>query len=233
MHLFSRSELLLKEDGLSILYDAHIAVFGIGGVGGNCVESLVRSGVGEISIFDHDHISITNLNRQIIALHSTLNQKKVEAMKQRLLDINPSLKIHVYDLFLDKDNIDSIDYSEFHYMVDAIDTVSSKLLLIEKAKQFSIPIISCMGTGNKLDPTQLKIMDISKTMYCPLAKVMRRELKRRNIYKVKVLSSYEKPLKPLTSDETTNKRQVPGSVSFVPSVAGIIISKEVILDLIT
>lgn len=232
MHAFSRTELVIGKEALSNLSTSHVAVFGVGGVGGNCIEALVRSGIEKVSIFDNDVVSLTNLNRQVIALHSTIGQLKVEAMKQRLLDINPKVEVIVHALFVDKESIDTIPFEKYDYVVDAIDTISAKLLIIERCKQQSIPIISCMGTGNKLDPTQLQIMDIEKTMYCPLAKVMRKELKNRRIRKVKVLSSYEKPIKPLPSNEETNKRQVPGSVSFVPSVAGIIIAKEVILDLI-
>ena len=232
MNEFSRLSLLLEEEQLQKLQTAHVAVFGVGGVGGNCIEALARSAIGTLSIYDNDTVSISNINRQVIALHSTINQLKVDVMKNRLLDINPQINVHTYAMFVDNKTISEIDFSSFDYIVDAIDTISAKLLLIEKAKQLNIPIISCMGTGNKLDPLQLQIMDIAKTMYCPLAKVMRRELKHRGIQKVKVLASYEKPITPKKSSEITNKRMVPGSTSFVPSVAGIIIAKEVIMDLI-
>jgi len=233
MNEFTRTEMLLGETNMSKLKDSHVAVFGVGGVGGNCIEALVRSGVHTISIFDNDTVSLTNLNRQVIALHSTIGKKKTEVMKERLLDINPSLKINAYDMFVSKENFHEIDFSDFDYVVDAIDTVSAKLLIIEKCKEVNIPIISSMGTGNKLDPTQLKIMDLSKTSYCPLAKVMRHELKKRNIRKLKVLASLEQPLKPLKiSEETCDKRSIPASCAFVPSVAGLIICSEVIKDLI-
>lgn len=231
MNEFSRFSLLIDDIELNYLKNAHVAVFGVGGVGGNCIEALCRSAISSLSIFDNDIVAITNINRQVIALHSTIGHSKVDVMKKRLLDINPKANIYAYQMFVDKDSILSIDFSKYDYIVDAIDTVSAKLLLIEKAKEFNIPIISCMGTGNKFDPTQLQIMDIYKTSYCPLAKVMRHELKRRKINKVKVLASYEKPIIPKKSNEITNKRLVPGSTSFVPSVAGIIIAKEVIMDI--
>lgn len=232
MHEFSRLELLIQKNKLEKLKNSHVAIFGIGGVGGNCIETLARSGVQKLSIYDNDVVSITNINRQIIALHSTINQKKTTVMKHRLADINPLIEIYEHDMFIDKHNIDTIQFSDFDYVVDAIDTISAKLLLIEKCEKINLPIISCMGTGNKLDPSQLKIMDIYKTNYCPLAKVMRHELKKRNISKLKVLSSHEKPIKPFVSDEVSQKRHIPGSTSFVPSVAGIIIASEVIKDLI-
>lgn len=232
MNEFSRLNLLLTEAQMRKLEDSHVAVFGVGGVGGNCIEALARSGISHLSIFDNDVVSITNINRQVIALHSTIDQKKTDVMKKRLLDINPKIEVNAIDMFVSNDNIDEIDFSKYDYVVDAIDTISAKLLLIEKCQVLHIPIISCMGTGNKLDPQQLAIMDIYKTNYCPLAKVMRHELKKRRIKKLKVLSSYEKPIKPRVSDEVSNKRQIPGSTSFVPSVAGIIISSEVIKDLI-
>ncbi len=231
MNAFSRTGLLFSEQQLYNIQHSHVAIFGIGGVGGHCIESIVRCGVKEVSLIDFDEITLTNLNRQVIALHSTIGKNKCEAMKERLLDINPQLIVHYYPIFIDSETIPLIDCTKYDYMIDAIDTISAKLLLIEKAKQFNIPIISSMGTGNKLDPSQLKIMDISKTMYCPLAKVMRRELKKRQIYKLKVVSSYEKPLTPSASEEVTNKRMVIGSTSFVPSVAGILICREVIMDL--
>lgn len=231
MNEFSRLSLLMEDNEFNNLQNAHVAVFGVGGVGGNCIEALCRSAIGTLSIFDNDTVSISNINRQVIALHSTIGRLKVDVMKERLIDINPNAKLFTYPIFVDKDSINTIDFSKFDYIIDAIDTISAKLLLIEKSKEFNIPIISCMGTGNKFDPTQLKIMDISKTMYCPLAKVMRKELKQRHITKVKVLASYEQPCKPKASEEITNKRMVPGSTSFVPSVAGIIIAKEVIMDL--
>lgn len=178
MQEFNRTRMLLKEEAMNKLSCSHVAIFGVGGVGGNCIESLARSGIGSITIIDHDTVSITNINRQVIALHSTIGKSKVEVMKDRLLDINPLLKVNTMQIFVDKDTMKSIDFTSFDYIVDAIDTVSAKLMLIEKAKELDIPIISCMGTGNKLDPSQLQIMDIMKTNYCPLAKVMRKELKK-------------------------------------------------------
>lgn len=233
MDIFTRTEMLVGELNMSKLKDSHVAVFGVGGVGGNCIEALVRSGIQTISIYDNDDVSITNINRQIIALHSTIGKKKVDVMKERLLDINPNVTVHTYDMFVSKDNFDQIDFKAYDYVIDAIDTVSAKLMIIETCKQLNVPVISCMGTGNKLDPTKLAIMDIEKTNYCPLAKVMRHELKKRRIRKVKVLASSEIPLKPLkTSEEETNKRSVPASCAFVPSVAGLIICSEVVKDLI-
>lgn len=233
MNEFTRTEMLLGESNMEKLKDSHVAVFGVGGVGGNCIEALVRSSIGEISIYDNDVVSLTNINRQIIALHSTVGRKKTEVMEERLKDINPNILVHSYDMFVGKDNIEEIDFAKFDYVVDAIDTVSAKLLIIEKCKQLNIPIISSMGTGNKLDPTKLAIMDISKTSYCPLAKVMRHEIKKRKISKLKVLSSTEVPLKPLKiSNEVSEKRSIPASTAFVPSVAGLIICSEVIKDLI-
>ncbi|MDL2276480.1 tRNA threonylcarbamoyladenosine dehydratase [Breznakia sp. OttesenSCG-928-G09] len=231
MNAFSRSQMLLGNDGIKKLNKSHVAIFGVGGVGGNCIETLVRSGVGEITIIDNDTVSLTNLNRQIIALHSTLNQYKVDVMKKRLLDINPDVVVHTYKTFVLEDTIDTFDFHTFDYIVDAIDTISAKILLIEKAKTLNIQIISSMGTGNKLDPSKLEICDISKRSYCPLAKVMRRELKKRHINKVKVLASSEKPIKPFESNETSSRKQIPGSVAFVPNVAGIMIAGEVVLDL--
>lgn len=233
MDAYTRSAMLLGRESIDTLQQSHVAVFGVGGVGGHCIEALVRTGVGEITIIDNDVVSITNLNRQIVALHSTIGKYKVDVMRERLLDINPDLKIHTYKLFVLQDTIDQIDFKKFDYIVDAVDTVSAKLLLIEYAKDYKIPIISSMGTGNKLDPTKLLVCDISKTSYCPLAKVMRKELKNRNISNVKVLSSSEIPLKPLIgeNDENTHKKSVPGSVAFVPNVAGMVIAKEIVLDI--
>ena len=231
MNEFSRLSLLLEEEQMQLLASAHVAVFGVGGVGGNCVEALARGAIGTLSIYDNDSVAITNINRQVVALHSTLGMQKVEVMKQRILDINPQANVFANSIFIDKDTIHSINFSDFDYIIDAVDTISAKLLLIEKAKECNVEIISCMGTGNKFDPTQLQIMDISKTNYCPLAKVMRKELKDRKIKKVKVVASFEKPKKPKVSEEITNKRMVPGSTSFVPSVAGILMAREAILTI--
>ncbi len=244
MNIFTRTELIIGEKNLELLKNAKVIVFGIGGVGSFCIEALARAGVGTLHIVDDDTISITNINRQLIALQSTIGQDKTEVMKSRLLDINPSLKIITSKMFYLESNMNLIDLSGYDYIVDAIDTISSKLLLIEEAKRLNISIISCMGTGNKLDPTKLQIADISKTHMCPLAKVMRFELKKRNIKKVKVLFSTEKPIKPAllnvpkdapsTSEfrDTNVRRATPGSISFVPSVAGLIIAGEVVNNII-
>lgn len=229
---FSRLEILIGKEAFDKLSSCHIAVFGIGGVGGFVVESLVRSGIKEISIIDYDTVSLTNLNRQIIALKSTIGQKKVDVMKERIHDINSACLVHCYDMMYLKETAYQIDLSCFDYVIDAVDNISAKLELIERCQKQNIKIISCMGTGNKLDPSLLEITDIYKTSVCPLAKVMRRELKKRQIKKLKVLYSKEYPRKPLKSDEKTNKREVIGSTSFVPSSAGLLITSYVIRDLI-
>ena len=240
MNAFTRSELLLSSEGVTVIKTKHVAVFGLGGVGSYVVETLARSGIEHFTLIDNDTISISNLNRQLYALTSTINQKKVEVAKNRTLDINPLCQIQIYDTFVTKENIDTFDFTTFDYIVDAIDTVSAKLLLIEKAKLHNIPIISSMGTGNKLDPTKFIITDIKKTKICPLARVMRYELKKRNITDVKVLYSTEIPIdlsksileQKLLQEENTTKHQIPGSVAFVPSIAGIEIAREVIFDLL-
>lgn len=227
MKQYERAAMLFSWEKIKQLKDAHVAIFGVGGVGGHCIEALARNAVGTLSLFDHDEISLTNLNRQIIALHSTIGQKKVDVMKQRLLDIDPTITVNAYPLFITKENIHTIDFSNIDYIVDAIDNVSAKLALIEKANALHIPIISAMGTGNKLNPEQLKIMDIYETNYCPLARVMRRELKKRGISSLKVVSSYEKAKKPYSDD-----LRVPASSAFVPACAGIIMASEVVKDLL-
>lgn len=229
MGIFDRSEVLLGADALNKLKDAHVAVFGVGGVGSYTVEALVRSGVGKLSIFDADIVSETNINRQLVATTQTIGHDKVEVAKAHALDVNPDVLVCAEKVFFNAENADSIDFSQFDYVVDAIDTVTSKILLIEKSKAANVSIISCMGTGNKLDPTRFKITDISKTSVCPLAKVMRYELKKRGITKVKVLYSEEEPIR---HGLTENGKPIPGSVSFVPSVAGLIIAGEVIKDII-
>lgn len=229
-HQFIRTKMLLKDD-FSLLLHKHVAVFGIGGVGGSCVETLVRSGITKVTIIDNDVISESNLNRQIIALHSTIGKRKVDVMKARLLDINPNLEIQSYPVFILQDTIHQIDFSVFDYIVDAIDTVSAKLLIIEKAYELKIPVISSMGAGNRLDPTKLTLDRIENTSYCPLAKVMRRELKKRRIRHVRVLYSKEQPIKPLPTPEATYKQNVPGSVAFVANAAGILIASDVIRTL--
>lgn len=234
MNEFSRTELLLGADGVNKLKDANIAVFGVGGVGSFTVEALVRSGVGNISIFDDDKVCLTNINRQLIATRKTVGKLKVEVMRDRILEINPRVNVKIHQVFYTKENADDFDLGEYTYIVDAIDTVSAKLALIERAKKYNIPIISCMGAGNKLDPTRLEISDIYSTSMCPLARTMRSELRKRGIDKLKVVYSKEKAMKPMESEEENSpgRRQIPGSVAFVPSVAGLIIASEVVKDTI-
>ena len=230
--IFSRTEMLIGFDALSKLKESRVAVFGIGGVGGYVAEALVRAGVGKIELIDNDTVSQSNLNRQIIAIHSTIGKMKTQVMRERLLDINPKLEVTVQEKFVLPDNIDEFDFSAYDYVVDAIDTVSGKLAIIEKAYSLGIPVISSMGTGNKLDPTKFEITDINKTSVCPLARVMRYELKKRGVKKLKVLYSKEEPTKPTVQETTEKGKAVPGSISFVPSVAGLIIASQVIKDLI-
>lgn len=220
---FNRTNILLGESKLNILKHTHVAVFGIGGVGSFVIESLVRSGVGEITIIDFDKVDITNINRQIIALHSTIGKYKTDVMKSRLLDINPNIIVHTYNTFVSKDTIDEFNFESFDYVVDAIDNVTGKLLIIEKCKEKNISIISSLGTANKLDPTKLIITDISKTHTCPLAKVVRQSLRNRGINHLDVLFSTELPIK--------NSENVLGSISYLPSIAGLLISSKVILNL--
>ena len=245
---FERTELLLGKDAIQKLKNAHVAVFGVGGVGGFVVEALVRSGVGEIDVIDKDTVSLSNVNRQIIALHSTVGQPKVEVIKNRALDINPNVKINAFETFFLPDTADMFDFSKYDYVVDAIDTVKGKIEIILRAEKAGVKIISSMGAGNKLDPTLFEVSDIYKTSVCPLARVMRRELKARGIKKLKVVYSKEIPIKPMEDTENsckhncvcppgterkcTARRQVPGSNAFVPSTVGLIIAGEVIKDLI-
>lgn len=229
---FSRTELLLGEHGMEKLKSARVAVFGIGGVGGHTAEALVRSGLGEIDIIDSDTVSVTNINRQIIALLSTVGQKKVDVMERRLKDISPYIKVNKYDCFYLPETASEFDFSKYDYVIDAIDTVTGKIGLIMQANESGTPIISSMGAGNKLSPEGFKVADIYKTKCCPLAKVMRHELKKRGIKKLSVVYSEELPMKPLPSGEECSKRQVPGSVSFVPSVAGLIIAGKVVNDIV-
>ncbi len=232
----TRTEMLLGQAGIAKLKKARVAVFGIGGVGSYTCEALARSGVGALLLVDNDTIAPSNLNRQLIATCKTIGCTKVDVMRERILSINPDAAVSAFPVFYTAENADSIDLSACDYIVDAIDTVSSKLLLIKKAKQLGIPIISCMGTGNKLDPFMFEITDLSKTSVCPLARVMRRELKKAGIAHLKVLYSKEHPKTPLFQNETENelsaRRQTPGSIAFVPSVAGLMIAGEVIRDLI-
>ena len=231
---FSRSRLLLG-DNIEKLYNAHVAVFGIGGVGSYVVEALARTGVGKFSLFDSDTVSVSNINRQLVALQSTVGRLKTSVAKERVADINPNAQVFEYPVFFTAENVDDIDFSQFDYVVDAIDTVSSKILLAKICQERNIPIISSMGTGNKLDPTRFEICDISKTSVCPLARVMRRELKNRGVKKLKVLYSKEEPIVPQYDENSEQKgnmgRKAPGSISFVPSCAGLIIAGEVIKDI--
>ena len=228
---YTRTEMVIGSEAVERLKNATVAVFGIGGVGGNAAESLVRAGVGHIILVDNDIVSVSNINRQVFALHSTVGMLKTEAAKLRLIDIAPNLDIKTYPVFYTPENAENIPLEGVDYIIDAIDTVTSKIEIIRRAKLKSIPVISSMGTGNKLDPTRLEIADISKTSVCPLARVMRYELKKRNISGVKVLFSKEEPVKPQIDFDLKDK-QTPGSVSFVPSAAGIIIAAEVIKDII-
>lgn len=229
MSIFDRSEILLGKDAVEKLGRSSVAVFGIGGVGSYTVEALVRGGVGSLFLCDGDAVSPTNINRQLVATTKTVGIPKVEVAKEHCLEVNPAVKVQTENIFFNSENAEKIDFSQFDYIIDAIDTVSSKLLLIEKAKQANIPVISCMGAGNKLDPTRFEVADISKTSVCPLAKVMRYELRKRGITKVKVVYSKEEPIR---HGKTDNGKPLPGSVSFVPSVAGLIIAGEVIKDII-
>ena len=247
MNQFSRSELLFGKQGLQNLSQARIAVFGIGGVGGAAAEALVRSGIGAIDIFDNDTICLSNLNRQVIALHSTIGRDKVDVMKERLLDINPDLIVNVVKIFYLPDNADQVDLTLYNYIVDAVDTVKAKLELVVRAWQLQIPIISAMGAGNKLDPTKLLVTDIYKTHACPLARVMRCELRRQGIPKLKVVYSTEIPIKSSTTEDANRnaddvfldgishvkvRRKVsPGSNSFVPPAMGMIIAGEIINEI--
>ena len=229
---FSRTALLIGEPALKRLARARVAVFGVGGVGGYVCEALARGGVGAFDLTDKDTVSVSNINRQIIALNSTVGRLKTEVMRERIMDINPEAEVRVHSCFFLPENADSFPFSEYDYIVDAVDTVTAKLALAEKAREYDVPIISCMGAGNKLDPTAFRIADISKTKVCPLARVMRRELKKRGIERMKVLYSEEEPVKARGMGEEEGRRSVPGSISFVPSAAGLIIAGEVIRDLI-
>ena len=243
----SRTEILLGTEGVEKLGNATVAVFGIGGVGGFATEALARSGVGTLELIDHDTVSVSNLNRQIVALHSTVGKYKVDVMRDRILDINPKAHVVTHRCFYLPETAGQFDFSKYDYVVDCIDTVTGKLQLIEAANAAGVPVISSMGAGNKLDPTAFQVADISKTSVCPLAKVMRRELKKRNIKNVKVVYSQEEPVEAKNREEsvdnieqngnmknTTGRRKsIPGSCAFVPSVAGLILAGEVIKDLIS
>lgn len=231
MGQFERTELLLGEKSLTKIQKSYVAVFGIGGVGGYTAEALARTGVGQLALIDKDTVSESNINRQIIALHSTIGMPKVQVMKQRILDIHPGATVHTFECFFLPENSAAFDFSAYDYVIDAVDNVTAKIEIIRRAKAAGVPVISCMGTGNKLNPLDFKIADISETRTCPLARVMRRELSKRGIEGVKVLYSEEPPVKTGSIDEETGK-PVPGSISFVPSTAGLIIASEVVKDLV-
>lgn len=224
MRIFERMESLIGTAALEKLKNSRVAVFGVGGVGGYVVEALARSGVGALDLIDNDVVSETNINRQIIALHSTIGKKKTEVAAARVRDINPEIKVITHELFFLPETAQQLDFSQYDYVVDAIDTVAGKIALIERAKEANVPVISSMGTGNKLNASAFEVADISKTSVCPLARVMRRELKKRGIENVKVVYSKEEPKE--------NGGKVPASIAFVPPVAGLIIAGEVIKDLI-
>ena len=233
---FDRTKRLLGADAMEKLNQAHVAVFGIGGVGGHAVEALVRSGIGEITIVDSDEVAESNINRQLIATTKTVGRKKVEVMKEHLLEINPEVVVHAYECFFLPETKAQFDFSSYVYVIDAVDTVTAKLALVEACKEAGVPIVSSMGAGNKLDPTAFEVTDIYKTSVCPLAKVMRKELKARGIKKLKVVYSKEIPLEPIedeefVSDEKRSRRATPGSIAFVPSVAGLILAGEVVKDI--
>ena len=244
---FSRTELLLGKEAMNKLSGSRVAVFGIGGVGGYVCEALVRSGVGAFDLIDDDKVCLTNLNRQIIATRKTIGKYKVEVMKERILEINPDANVIMHQCFFLPENANAFPFEEYDYIVDAVDTVTAKIELVIKAQEKNVPVISSMGAGNKLDGSQFRVADIYKTQMCPLAKVMRRELKKRGVKKLKVVYSEEKPTRPfedmpascktdgICSSEVrhkgTERRDIPGSVAFVPSVAGLIIAGEVVKDL--
>lgn len=247
LNQFSRTELLLGREAMERLQNARVAVFGVGGVGGYAVEALARSGVGSFDLIDDDKVCLTNLNRQIIATRKTVGQYKVDVMKERILDINPQAVVHTHQCFFLPENSDSFDFAQYSYVVDAVDTVTAKIALVMKAQEAGVPIISSMGAGNKLNPAAFEVADIYQTSVCPLAKVMRRELKKRGVKHLKVVYSKETPLTPLedmaiscrehcicppgAERKCTQRRAIPGSVAFVPSVAGLIIAGEVVKDL--
>ncbi|WP_099467956.1 tRNA threonylcarbamoyladenosine dehydratase [Konateibacter massiliensis] len=248
LNQFSRTELLLGKEGMDRLENARVAVFGIGGVGGYTVEALARSGVGKFDLIDDDKVCLTNINRQIIATRKTVGKYKVDVMEERILEINPKAVVKKHQCFFLPENVEQFDFDEYDYIVDAVDTVTAKIELVLQAKAHNVPIISAMGAGNKMDPTRFEVADIYKTSVCPLAKVMRRELKKRDIKRLKVVYSKEQPLKPIedmaiscrsncicppgAERKCTERRAIPGSNAFVPSVVGLILAGEVIKDMI-
>ena len=235
LNQFSRTELLLGKEAMEILQNSRVAIFGVGGVGGYVAEALARSGVGTIDIVDKDQVSLTNLNRQIIATVKTVGKDKVDVMRDRILDINPHAVVNAHKCFFLPDTRDEFDFSAYSYVVDAVDTVTAKIELVMQAQAAGVPVISSMGAGNKLNPAEFEVADIYKTSVCPLAKVMRRELKKRGVKKLKVVYSKEQPLSPIeitdVERECPQRRSVPGSTAFVPPVVGLIIAGEVIKDL--
>lgn len=247
LNQFSRTELLLGKEAMEILAASRVAVFGVGGVGGFTVEALARSGVGTIDLIDDDKVCLTNLNRQLIATRKTVGRYKTEVMKERILEINPDAVVYEHKCFFLPENKDGFDFTKYSYVVDAVDTVTAKIALVLESQNAGVPIISSMGAGNKLNPAEFEVADIYDTSVCPLAKVMRRELKKRNVKHLKVVYSKEKPLRPIEDmavscrtncicppearHKCTKRRDIPGSTAFVPSVAGLIIAGEVIKDL--
>lgn len=239
MNKFARTKLLLGQDGIDKLQASRVAVFGVGGVGGYVCEALVRSGIGTFDIIDNDKVCESNINRQIIATTKTIGRDKVDVMRERMQDINPDVTVNIHKCFFLPENADEFPFEEYDYVVDAVDTVTAKIALVMKCKEKNVPIISSMGAGNKLDASAFKVSDIYKTKVCPLAKVMRHELKKRGVKKLKVVYSEELPLTPVNDgtnvcekeDSTIVKRATPGSVAFVPSVVGLIIAGEVVKDL--
>lgn len=247
LNQFSRTQLLLGESAMQELANKRVAVFGIGGVGGYACEALVRSGIGAFDLIDDGKVCLTSLNRQIIATRKTVGKYKTEVMKERMLEINPNVDVRIHNCFFLPENADKFPFDEYDYIIDAVDTVTAKISIIMKANELGIPVISSMGAGNKLDPTAFRVADIYKTRVCPLAKVMRRELKKRGIKKLKVVYSQEKPTRPIedmsiscrshcicppgAAHKCTERRDIPGSTAFVPSVVGLIIAGEVIKDL--
>lgn len=231
---FSRTKLLIGDEGYKKLKNSRVAVFGVGGVGGYVCEALVRSGVGAFDLCDSDTVSLTNINRQIIALHSTVGRLKTEVMKERMLDINPDVQVNIHNCFFLPETEGEFNFKDYDYVVDAVDTVTAKIELVMKCEEAGVPIISSMGAGNKLNAGAFKVADIYKTNVCPLAKVMRHELKKRGVKKLKVVYSEELPITPTPvegEEEPSNKRATPGSMAFVPSVAGLMIAGEVVKDL--
>ena len=231
---YSRTRLLLGSEGVDRLRSAHVALFGLGGVGGYAAEALARAGIGHIDLIDNDTVSLTNLNRQMLALHSTLGQYTVEAAAARIRDIDPTIEVRTFKTFYLPETANQFDFAQYDYVLDAIDTVTGKLALMQQARDAGVPIISCMGTGNKLDATALQVTDISKTTCCPLARIMRKELRKRGINHLKVVYSTEEALTPVGAEEEAaalGKRTIPGSTAFVPGAAGLILAGEVIRDL--